>query len=121
MSIGADKPIELKPEPLNCIFCRIAKHDVPAKIVLEDAEFIAFYDINPVSKGHTLVIPKAHIRDFSALVTQPAEFIKRYLQFVEKVRLKLRELYKPRGIFIRWNTDALLEVNHVHAHVVPVY
>ena len=46
----------------NCIFCQIANHQIPATIVYEDASHIAFLDIHPESEGHTLVIPKEHVR-----------------------------------------------------------
>ncbi len=106
----------------TCIFCKIAKHEISSKIVLEDDNFLAFYDINPISKGHTLVIPKNHIKDFSQLVKKDARFIQNYLQFIERVRQKLLQELKPkRGIKITWNTEGLLEVHHLHCHLVPVY
>lgn len=46
----------------NCIFCKIIKKEIPAEIVYEDINFLAFLDINPRSAGHTLVIPKDHYR-----------------------------------------------------------
>jgi len=106
----------------ECIFCQIANHQQHANVVLEDNEFIAFLDINPVSRGHTLVIPKKHIKDFPELVEQDAEFIKRYLQFIEKTRKELLKRFKPdRGIRISWNTEKLIIVHHVHCHLIPVY
>ena len=106
----------------DCIFCKIANKEIPTKPVLENNDFIAFYDINPISKGHTLVIPKKHIKDFTELSKQDAQFIKTYLEFIEQVRQKLKEYYpKTRGIKVNWNTDGLLEVFHVHCHLVPVY
>lgn len=45
----------------NCIFCKIIKKDIPAEIVYEDPGFMAFLDIQPVSDGHLLIIPKKHI------------------------------------------------------------
>ena len=44
----------------DCIFCKIIKKEIPADIVFEDSKTIAFLDINPASKGHTLVMPKNH-------------------------------------------------------------
>ena len=104
----------------QCIFCKIGKKEIPAQIVLESKDFIAFYDINPVSKGHTLVVPKKHIKDFSELVTEEADFIKKYLEFIEEVRQVLKEKYNPRGIRVTFNTDGLIEIHHVHCHLIPV-
>ena len=46
----------------NCIFCKIVNKEIPAEIVYEDSNFLAFLDINPRSPGHTLIIPKDHYR-----------------------------------------------------------
>ena len=106
----------------DCIFCKIARHELESKVVLENSEFISFYDINPISKGHTLVIPKKHIDDLHHLVNQEdADFIKAYFEFIDKVRLKLKEVYRPKGIKVMFNTDGLIEVMHLHCHLVPAY
>ena len=44
----------------DCIFCKIVKGDIPCFKVYEDARVLAFEDVNPISDGHTLIIPKAH-------------------------------------------------------------
>ena len=44
----------------NCLFCRIARHEIPAHIIHEDDRLMAFLDIQPVRAGHTLIIPKQH-------------------------------------------------------------
>ena len=49
--------------PQDCVFCRIVAGEVPARIIREGDRTLAFMDINPVTKGHSLVVPKAHSRD----------------------------------------------------------
>ena len=49
---------------MNCIFCKIAKKEIPANIIYEDENSIAFLDNNPHTKGHTIVIPKEHGQTF---------------------------------------------------------
>ena len=49
----------------NCIFCKIVKKEIPAKIVAETEKALAFLDISPASVGHTLVIPKKHFIDLA--------------------------------------------------------
>ena len=49
-------------EKASCIFCKIASKEIPAEIVYEDENFLAFLDINPLSPGHTQIIPKEHHR-----------------------------------------------------------
>lgn len=50
----------------NCLFCKIINKEIPATIVYEDADILAFLDINPVNIGHTLVIPKLHTQDMNS-------------------------------------------------------
>jgi len=47
----------------NCIFCKIVKREIPASIVYEDSDLLAFKDINPIDKVHLLIIPKEHIEN----------------------------------------------------------
>lgn len=49
---------------MDCIFCEIAAGRIPAKKVFEDEDVIAFLDVNPTSFGHTLVVPKTHVKNF---------------------------------------------------------
>jgi histidine triad (HIT) family protein len=51
----------------NCLFCRIAAHEIPAKVVAEDAHCLAFRDINPQARTHVLVIPKVHVASLNEL------------------------------------------------------
>ncbi|MCK5043284.1 MAG: HIT family protein, partial [Candidatus Aenigmarchaeota archaeon] len=56
----------------NCIFCKIAKREIPAKIVYEDDFTIAFLDISPCAEGHTVVIPKQHFEKFTDMEEEDA-------------------------------------------------
>ncbi len=105
----------------DCVFCKIAAKTLPANIVYESDRVIAFLDINPVSKGHTLVIPKDHVTDFSELVTNSSVDVGKFFKEVENVRKVIKGKYRPKGIRIDINTDGLIEVPHLHVHLVPVY
>jgi len=111
-------PKNFKPD---CIFCQIAHHQLESKVIDENKNFIAFYDINPISKGHTLVIPKRHVDDFNHLTQQEETFIKDYLIFIKQIKNTLMKQYHPSGIKILFNTHKLIEVWHLHAHLIPVY
>ena len=50
----------------NCIFCKMVKGEIPCAKVYEDQDILAFLDINPASKGHTLVITKEHFANFTS-------------------------------------------------------
>ncbi len=99
---------------MTSIFTRIINREIPAYIVYEDAEYIAFLDINPLAKGHTLVIPKAetdYIFDLdktalSGLILIAQKVAKAIDQFSDAERTGMAVLG--------------LEVPHAHIHLVPI-
>jgi len=97
----------------GCIFCKIAKKEIPAEIVWEDENFIAFSDINPLSKGHTLIIPKKHFR-----WVWDVENIGNYFEKVREVKKILDEKYQP--VFMELKVLGI-DVPHAHVHLVPHY
>lgn len=103
-----------------CLFCEIAAHRIPADIVYEDEKIIAFLDINPVSKGHTLLIPKKHYDDFtqcsSALVSRMHGVSRRLIK-------KYDQTLHPDGYNFLSNAKAIAgqSVFHVHFHLIPRY
>lgn len=111
----------------DCIFCKIAKKEIPAKIVWEDENFLAFLDVKPESKGHTLVIPKKHYRwvwDLPAHACRQAggrQDIPNFGEYFEKVReVKnlLDKKYQPKFVTVKvWGID----VHHAHVHLIPQY
>jgi histidine triad (HIT) family protein len=95
----------------NCIFCKIVKKEIPAHIVYEDNEFLAFLDINPQSPGHTQVIPKQHVRwvwDYTA----PGS----YFEIARKVALAQRKAFNTDFVLSKIVGD---EVPHAHIWVFP--
>ena len=101
-----------------CIFCMIANHDIPSKIVYEDDKFIAFLDLTQTTKGHTLVVPKRHSKNIYELSDDSLDIIK----VVKTVALKLKEAFNPIGINIISNNEKPLQsVEHFHIHLIPRY
>lgn len=100
------------------MFCRIIEGEIPSYKVYEDENVIAFLDANPVSKGHTLVVPKRHVEDIHG--TQNMEYMHPALA---KVADAVEEAFDPEGINIAQNNGeaAGQEVFHLHFHVTPVY
>ena len=103
-----------------CLFCKIAQHQIPASIVYEDDHVMAFLDISPVTKGHTILIPKKHYDDFtkcsSALVAR--------MHGVSKILIKHYGSHlHPNGYNFLSNAHeaAGQSVAHVHFHLIPRY
>jgi histidine triad (HIT) family protein len=95
----------------NCIFCKIIRKEIPAHIVYEDNNFLAFLDINPQSPGHTLVIPKNHER--WVWDTEPSE---KYFAVARKIALAQRKAFGQEAICSKVMGD---EVPHAHIWVFP--
>lgn len=102
----------------DCIFCKIIDGKIPGNIVYEDENVIAFLDANPVSKGHTLVVPKKHVENIHG-----AEGMGYLMDALVKVSDALDEAFNPEGINIAQNNGEMAgqEVFHLHFHVTPIY
>ena len=101
----------------NCIFCKIINKEIPASVIYEDADTLAFLDISPVNLGHTLVIPKKH---FKNILETPEDVMAHMMKIVKKVSHGLEAL-KPDGINIKMNNReaAGQDVFHSHIHIIP--
>jgi histidine triad (HIT) family protein len=101
---------------LDCIFCKIAAKELPAKIVYEDSDFVAFRDIHPVAPTHILIIPREHIETVNDLEERHAALVGR-LHLVAK-RLAADEKLAGRGYRLVWNCgqEAGQAVFHIHLH-----
>jgi histidine triad (HIT) family protein len=102
----------------DCIFCAIAAGKIPSFKVYEDDQVLAYLDINPFSKGHTLVIPKVHS---AGLLDTSDEILSMLVQRVKKVAAHLKSKLGCDGFNILQNNDeaAGQTVGHIHFHIVP--
>lgn len=103
---------------MECIFCKIIKKEIPAKIVYEDAKFLAFLDIEPNTYGHTLVIPKEHADNFSSLSSEAAGAL---IQAVHHVAPQLVKLLGADAYNLAINNGRAAGqlVEHAHWHIIP--
>ena len=85
---------------MDCLFCKIAKKEIPAEAVYEDADTIAILDIHPRAPGHTMIIPKVHAENILDL---PDSLVGRVFLTVKKVTGILRTALKPDGFTIGIN------------------
>jgi histidine triad (HIT) family protein len=102
----------------DCIFCRIAKGEIPARKVYEDEHALAFLDVAPLARGHTLVIPRAHAARVEDMGDQQAKAV---FAAVHKLTGRVQKAVDAAGATVAINNgkEAGQEVPHVHVHIVP--
>lgn len=102
----------------DCLFCKIIEKKIPAEIVYEDAEVIAFLDINPVNPGHALVLPKEHFDTFEQMPAEKCGGMTKVMQSVTKALLENLG-YEGVNLILNDHPAAGQVVPHAHFHVVP--
>lgn len=102
----------------SCIFCKIVKGDIPSTRVYEDDDVLAFMDIGPIVKGHTLVIPKTH---YDPITQAPDDVLAKVIAVVKKIADAQMKGLKADGINIHQSNGATAgqQVPHLHFHVIP--
>ena len=102
----------------DCIFCKITRREIPSKIVYENNLNLAFLDISPISKGHTIVIPKNH---YSTLEDIPDNELTKLYKVVKKIAMMIHEKLQIEGYNILQNnfTAAGQVIKHFHVHIIP--
>ena len=102
----------------NCIFCRIAKGEIPCAKIYEDDNVLAFLDLSPVHHGHTLVIPKNHYKD---MLEVPAELGTAVFAALQKVAAAVMKAAGAQGFNVMQNNGlaAGQTVFHIHWHIIP--
>lgn len=102
----------------DCIFCKIAEKKIPAKIVYEDTEAIAFEDINPQAPVHTLVIPKKHIPTLLDLREEDNNLIGHLIKVANKVATDKGIAERGFRIVTNCNPESGQTVYHIHLHIL---
>jgi histidine triad (HIT) family protein len=103
---------------MDCLFCKIVAGEIPSHKVYEDETSLAFLDILPASRGHTLVIPKAHAAGLEEI---SPEALSATVLCAQQVAGLLRERLGPHGINMIQNDGAAAgqEIFHYHLHLLP--
>ncbi len=99
----------------DCVFCKIAKGDIPSKKIYEDEDVIAFHDIHPITKIHFLIVPKLHIESLKSCEPQ-------HQGLLGKMLLLAKKLAQEQGLqgfrtMINTGREGGQEVFHLHVHV----
>jgi histidine triad (HIT) family protein len=102
--------------PDGCAFCSIISGEIPAEIVLDEAEMFAFLDARPVFKGHTLLVPRTHVVTLPDL---PADLRDPFLAASQRLATAVVQGLGAQGSFVAMNNVVSQSVAHLHLHVVP--
>lgn len=100
----------------GCLFCGVASGEVPARVVLESSEVVAFLDVRPVFKGHVLVVPRTHVETLTDL---PLDAVGPFFTAVQRVTGAVTKALNCGGTFVAVNNRVSQSVPHLHVHVVP--
>ena len=100
----------------ECLFCRIVSGALPATIVYEDDNSLAFLDHRPLFPGHTLLIPREHVETLGEL---PAKIIGPYFEAAQLLSRVVESAMDAEGTFVAMNNRVSQSVPHLHVHVVP--
>ena len=102
--------------PATCVFCAIIRGEQRAETVLETERLIAFLDHRPLFRGHTLLVPKVHLRLLSDL---PADQVPEFFTTVQRLERAVEDGLGADGSMILINNVVSQSVPHLHLHVIP--
>lgn len=102
----------------NCVFCRILNKEIPAHLIYEGGNISAFLDINPLNKGHALVIPNEHYVDVFDI---KIEILQELIGKSQEIAKKMKEVLGANGVNLLNASGETAEqsVPHFHLHIVP--
>ena len=103
---------------MDCIFCKIIKGDIPSYTIYEDEIVKVILDINPVSNGHMLIIPKTH---YVNLMDIDDCVLSHIMNTSKDLYKKYKDKLNMDGLTITQNNDYGQEVKHYHLHLIPRY
>lgn len=103
---------------MDCLFCKIISGDIPSNTIYEDEIVKVFLDINPISNGHCLIVPKKHYTNIEDIDLETLKYIN---EVAKKIYKKLKEKLNCEGLTLVQNNGLGQEVKHYHLHLVPRY
>lgn len=101
-----------------CLFCKISAKKIPAKIIYEDSEAIAFEDINPQAPVHVLIIPKKHISTTLDITEEDNPLIGHLFRVAGKIAEKRGVAQRGFRLVMNTNPESGQSVYHIHLHLL---
>jgi histidine triad (HIT) family protein len=102
--------------PEDCVFCQIVAGELPASIVFEDEDHVAFLDVRPLFEGHTLLVPRAHVETLADL---PPAAVGPFFTLTQRLSVAIPQAMDAAGTFVAMNNTVSQSVPHLHCHIVP--
>ncbi len=102
----------------DCIFCKIARKEIPAQIIFEDEQILAFRDIDPKAPQHILLIPKEHIATINDLVTEQSHLVGRMTLTAAQLAKQLGFANQGYRLVMNCNEHGGQTVFHIHLHLL---
>ena len=103
---------------MNCLFCKIIKGEIPAKLQYQDEKVIAFEDINPQAPVHTLIVPRQHIATLNDLSVDAGLFISHMTLTAAKLAKQFGIDENGYRVVMNCNSGAGQSVFHIHMHLL---
>jgi len=100
----------------KCLFCRIVSGELPATVVYEDDDSVAFLDHRPLFHGHTLLVPREHVETLGEL---SSKVVAPYFAAAQLLSRAVESAMDAEGTFVAMNNRVSQSVPHLHVHVVP--
>ncbi len=101
----------------DCLFCKIARGEIPSNAVYEDDKIIAFHDLEPVAPVHILVIPKVHVGSMNDISDSNIDSISHLIMHIKSIAEKL-DLEKGYRVVTNTGSDGGQSVSHLHFHIL---
>lgn len=102
----------------NCLFCKIVNTEIPAEIVFEDEDILAFKDIHPLAPVHILIIPKKHIASINDLAPEDKEIIAKSIFAARDIAKQMGIAEGGYKLLYRVGENGGQEVGHIHLHLI---
>lgn len=103
---------------MDCVFCKMASHEIPTDLIYEDEDIIAFKDINPQAPVHLLIVPKKHIKSILEITDEDKKLVGKIVEVVQKLAIDMDLDSRGFRLVINTGDDGGQSVAHLHVHLL---
>lgn len=117
-NLGYPRSVMTSSSPPSCIFCKIVSRTIPARVVFEDGDVVAFHDAHPVAPVHVLVVPRKHVAGVEDVSADESPLLGRVLLAARAVAAALDLSESGYRLVINQGAGAGQSVFHLHCHLL---